>query len=106
MVMYTLLKVTETVFWEVKSLRKVDLGKIKELRKKEDISLDEMSRKLGYESQNGYYYLEIGRGKFTAEMLAKVADILSVNINSLFFTQNVAKSVIDKPNNNSAKEVG
>lgn len=68
-------------------MRKVDLEKIKELRKKKDISLDEMSRRLGYESQNGYYYLEIGRGRFTAEMLAKVADMFGVNINGLFFDE-------------------
>ncbi len=87
-------------------MRKVDLEKIKLLRKKQNLSIDEMSKRLGYESQNGYYYLEIGRGKFTAEMLAKVADILDVNINALFFVQNVAKSATLEQNNISEKEVG
>lgn len=73
-------------------MKKVDLDRIKELRKKNRISIDEMSRRLGYESQNGYYYLEIGRNKFSAETLAMVAGILGVNINTLFFTENVTKS--------------
>jgi transcriptional regulator with XRE-family HTH domain len=66
---------------------KVNLTKIKALRKKNSISLEEMSRKLGYESINGYYYLEIGRSKFPAETLAKTAVILNVDLNELFFVQ-------------------
>jgi transcriptional regulator with XRE-family HTH domain len=66
-------------------IKKVDLLKIKVLRKQLNLSLDEMAKLLGYESANGYYYLEIGRGKFPAETLAKVADILKVPITELFF---------------------
>ncbi|MES1046349.1 helix-turn-helix transcriptional regulator [Heyndrickxia oleronia] len=72
-------------------MKKVDLEKIKALRKKAGLSLEEMARLLGYESQNGYYYLEIGRGKFPAETLAKVADILEVSINELFFENKITK---------------
>lgn len=72
-------------------IKKVDLEKIKALRKKAGLSLEEMARLLGYESQNGYYYLEIGRGKFPAETLAKVADILEVSINELFFENKITK---------------
>lgn len=70
-------------FWggEVK---KVDLEKIKVLRKNAGLSLEEMAVQLGYESANGYYYLEIGRGKFPAETLAKVAQIFGVTIEELF----------------------
>jgi transcriptional regulator with XRE-family HTH domain len=75
----------------VGNLRKVDLAKIKQLRKKFGYSLEEMARILGYESVNGYYYLEIGRGKFSAEMLAKVADIFSISIEELFFVENVTE---------------
>lgn len=67
--------------------KKVDLLKIKQLRKKLELSLEDMAKLLGYESVNGYYYLEIGRGKFSAETLARVADIFKVPINELFFEE-------------------
>lgn len=67
--------------------RKVDLVKIKRLRKSAGITLDEMARRLGYGSPNGYYYLEKGRSKFHAETLAAVADILDVSLEELFCEQ-------------------
>jgi transcriptional regulator with XRE-family HTH domain len=66
--------------------RKVDLKKIKLLRKRSFITLEKMAKKLGYDSPNGYYYLECGRSKFSAEMLAFVADILDVKLEELFCT--------------------
>lgn len=72
--------------------KKVDLLKIKQLRKSSNFSLEEMAQKLGYDSPNGYYYLEIGRSKFSAETLAKVADIFHVSIEDLFFEKKVAKT--------------
>lgn len=72
--------------------KKVDTEKIKELRKKANLSLEEMAKLLGYESANGYYYLEKGRGKFTAETLARVADILNVPISELFFENKITKT--------------
>ncbi|MEA1855623.1 helix-turn-helix transcriptional regulator [Cytobacillus sp. OWB-43] len=68
-----------------KVIKKVDLEKIKSLRKKANLSLNEMAKLLGYESINGYYYLETGRGKFPAETLAKVASIFNENVDNLFF---------------------
>ncbi|MBH0166250.1 helix-turn-helix transcriptional regulator [Fictibacillus sp. 7GRE50] len=73
-------------------VKKVNLKKIKQLRKERSISLDEMAKILGYESPNGYYYLEIGRGKFPAETLALVASILKVPIDQLFFEVDFAKT--------------
>lgn len=73
------------------NLKKVNLNKIKKLRKEKGISLEQMAHELGYESQNGYYYLEIGRSKISAEMLAQVAQILKVDINELFFEEKLAK---------------
>lgn len=72
-------------------IKKVDLNKIKSLRKKLKISIEEMSRRLGYSSPNGYYYLEIGRSKFTAETLALVAQILGTTIDELFFEERVTE---------------
>lgn len=77
-------------------MKRVDLGKIKSLRIEAGKSIEDMSILLGYESANGYYYLERGRGKFSAEALAKVADEFGVPIAELFFTQNVTDTVIAK----------
>ena len=82
-------------------MKRVDLDEIKKLRKDKGHSLEYMANLLGYESLNGYYYLEIGRGKFTAEALAKVADEFKVPIESLFFDDEVTKSATDE-----RKEVG
>lgn len=73
---------------------KVDLDKIKKLRKQEDLSIEKMSALLGYDSPNGYYYLETGRSKFPAEKLALVSEILSVPIQQLFFEEKIAKMAI------------
>ncbi|WP_010631365.1 helix-turn-helix domain-containing protein [Sporolactobacillus vineae] len=62
---------------------KVDLKKLKLLRKNR-MSLEEMSTRLGYDSPNGYYYLESGRSKIPADVLAKVSVILDVPIQELF----------------------
>lgn len=67
------------------AIRKVNLKKIKDLRKEQQITLEEMSKILGYDSPNGYHYIEKGRSKFSAEALAQVADVLKVRIDSLFF---------------------
>ncbi|GBG09465.1 transcriptional regulator [Paenibacillus agaridevorans] len=76
-------------------MKRVDLVKIKSLRKEQGVSLDEMAKEVGYESPNGYYYLEIGRGRFPAETLAKVAVVLGTTIEELFFDDEVAELVID-----------
>lgn len=75
-------------------MKRVDLDEIKKIRKDKGHSLEYMANLLGYESLNGYYYLEIGRGKFTAEALAKVADEFNVPIESLFFDDGYAKLAI------------
>ncbi|CAM3034168.1 helix-turn-helix transcriptional regulator [Sporolactobacillus spathodeae] len=61
----------------------LNLKRLKKLRKAK-MTLSEMSAKLGFKSQNGYYYLETGRNKISAEILAKVADILEVPIQNFF----------------------
>ncbi|WP_082235008.1 helix-turn-helix domain-containing protein [Halobacillus massiliensis] len=65
--------------------KRVDLKKIKDLRKKKSLSIEKMSSCLGYDSPNGYFYLESGKSKFPAEKLAKVSWILDVPIDELFF---------------------
>lgn len=75
----------------MKSIR-VDLGKIKEERKKANLSVEKMSELLGYDSPNGYYYLETGRIKFPAEKLALVSQIINVPIEELFFENKIAET--------------
>jgi transcriptional regulator with XRE-family HTH domain len=75
---------------DVKNI-KVDIEKIKTLRKKANISLEQMSELLGYESPNGYYYLETGRIKFHAEKLALVSQILNEPYEHLFFEEKITK---------------
>jgi transcriptional regulator with XRE-family HTH domain len=70
---------------------KVDIEKIKDTRKKANLSVERMSELLGYDSPNGYYYLETGRIKFPAEKLALVSKILEVPIEQLFFEDEIAK---------------
>ncbi|MCL1631101.1 helix-turn-helix domain-containing protein [Sporolactobacillus sp. CPB3-1] len=64
----------------------VDLKKLRSLRESQ-MSLKEMAARLGYQSANGYYYLESGRSKISAETLAKVASVLCVPIQELFTDQ-------------------
>ena len=71
--------------------KKVDLLKIKNLRKTFNFSLEDMAKKLGYDSPNGYYYLESGRSKFSAEALVKVADIFNISIEELFLNKRLPK---------------
>ncbi|MEC1716661.1 helix-turn-helix domain-containing protein [Schinkia azotoformans] len=70
---------------------KVDIDKIKSLRISNGLSIEKMSTLLGYESPNGYYYLETGRNNFSAEKLAMVAGIFGLKIDELFFEKKVAK---------------
>ncbi|WP_018764086.1 helix-turn-helix transcriptional regulator [Bacillus sp. 105MF] len=67
--------------------KKVDLEKIKRIRKNLNLSVEDMSESIGYRSMNGYYYLETGRNKFSAETLARVADIFNLSISDLFFEE-------------------
>ncbi|MFD2617923.1 helix-turn-helix domain-containing protein [Terrilactibacillus laevilacticus] len=61
----------------------VNLEKLKKIRKSK-MTLKEISTSLGYQSPNGYYYLESGRSKFTADTLAQVSIILNVPLIDLF----------------------
>ncbi|MFT8361880.1 MAG: helix-turn-helix transcriptional regulator [Sporolactobacillus sp.] len=61
----------------------LNLERLKQYRKAQ-MTLSEMSARLGFKSQNGYYYLETGRNKLSAEMLAKIADILGKSIQDFF----------------------
>lgn len=82
-------------------MKRVDLKKIKSKRKAKKITIEEMSNLIGYSSPNGYYYLEVGKSKFTVEKLAQVAEILDSTIDELLYEDNIAKMVNDISNENN-----
>ncbi|MFF5994828.1 helix-turn-helix domain-containing protein [Lysinibacillus sp. KU-BSD001] len=63
----------------------VNLDLIKQLRSQNDISIEEMSKIMGYKGYQGYYYKESGIRKMSADDIAKISVILNVSINELFF---------------------
>lgn len=63
----------------------VNLEMIKQLRNKKDISIEQMSKFMGYKGYQGYYYKENGIRKMSADDIAKISVILAVPINELFF---------------------
>lgn len=63
---------------------KVDLVKMKALRRRKGISQREMAKTLGYKSAVGYHYLETGRCAIQAEQLFRIAERLGVPIGELF----------------------
>lgn len=79
-----------------RTIKRVDLDKIKKIRKEMGFSIELLSDNLGYKSINGYYYLEKGRNKFSAEALARVADTFGVPISDLFFDELVTDLAIEK----------
>ena len=65
-------------------VKRVDLKKIKNLRKSRKITQKHMAKKLGYESDTGYHYIESGKRKMTAEQLIIIAFELGVREDELY----------------------
>jgi len=63
---------------------RVDLEKMKRLRKEKKISQTELAKKIGYKTGVGYHYIETGKRKVKAETLAKIAEILDVSVEDLY----------------------
>ncbi|WP_404427271.1 helix-turn-helix domain-containing protein [Ureibacillus chungkukjangi] len=70
----------------------VNLALIKCLRIDKNISVEEMSKMMGYQGYQGYYYKENGTRKMSADDIAKISVILEVPINELFFENEVTKT--------------
>lgn len=73
----------------------VNLDLLKELRIEKGYSVEEMSKMMGFESYQGYYYKESGARKMGADDIAKAAEILEVPIQMLFFVKIITEKVID-----------
>lgn len=71
---------------------KPDLSKLKKLRKQNKETLMDLSKLLGYESPNGYLYIENGRCKITLEQAKILADHYNVPVESLFFEKEFAEA--------------
>lgn len=69
----------------MKKPKVVNLDLIRQLRSRNDISIEEMSKFMGYKGYQGYYYKESGIRKMSADDIAKISVILDVSINELFF---------------------
>jgi transcriptional regulator with XRE-family HTH domain len=71
---------------------RVDLKKIKKLRKDKKISQKEIAKKLGYKSGTGYHYIETGKRNIKAETLAKIAQVLNVSVEELYDSEQSIKN--------------
>lgn len=74
----------------------LNLKFIRELRVKKEISTEDMSILLGYEGYQAYYYKERGIRNMSVEDIAKIAVILEVPIEKLFFEIKVTDKVIKR----------
>jgi transcriptional regulator with XRE-family HTH domain len=74
----------------------LNLKKIKELRTKRKISLEEMAHYLGYKTATGYFYAETGRCNFKPDHIPMIASKFDVPMESLFFENNIAKTANDE----------
>lgn len=65
-------------------MQRIDLLKIRILRKKKGLTQRYMAKKLGYKTDIGYHYLETGRCKIKAEHLTVIAAELGVPMEDLY----------------------
>lgn len=75
---------------------KVNLEIIKEKRKKNNLNIDEMARKLNLTNGSMYYKREAGQYKFKPEELMMVSKILKIPMNKLFLSNVYSKMEIKK----------
>ncbi len=69
---------------------KVDLKKIKELRKAKGLTQENLAKTLGYRSAIGYHYLESGRCRIKADQIVVISKELGVEVKALFLSINSA----------------
>ena len=62
-------------------------GKLRQVRKSKGITQTFMASKLGYKKASGYANIESGHRKLSLENAKKIAEILDMDINELFFDQ-------------------
>lgn len=62
---------------------RVDLGKMRRLRRRAGLTQADMAKALGYKTAIGYHYLEAGRRRVSAERLGTIAMVLRVPVADL-----------------------
>jgi putative transcriptional regulator len=62
---------------------------IRAIRVSKGITATFMARKLGYKAVSSYIRLEKGGSQITLEQAKKIADLLAVDVNEFFNTQNL-----------------
>lgn len=70
----------------------MSLQKLKQARKAKGLSQTFMAKKLGYTYPSGYANIETGRNKLSLENAKKIADILQMDVNELFFGEKLHKT--------------
>ncbi|KLR75303.1 hypothetical protein ABH20_01020 [Geobacillus sp. T6] len=75
---------------------KLNLEKIKELRKRKGLSQDDVAKMLGFKSVYPYHRKESGQQSFTAEELMMLSQIYNVPYKD-FFVHYVAKNETSEP---------
>lgn len=66
---------------------RVNLEKLRELRRKARLTQADMAAALGYRSSAGYFYLEHGRSRMTVEQWAMISHILGVEPGELLISE-------------------
>jgi putative transcriptional regulator len=61
--------------------------RLRQARKAKGISMTFMAEKLGYKSASGYANIESGYTKLSLEAAKKIAEILDVELDELFFKE-------------------
>lgn len=77
----------------------VNVNKIKTVREDLGISIEEMSKRMGFASYQGYYKKEAGLRQFSANDISKISAILNLSYNDIFFDPSITKKVIKVENN-------
>jgi putative transcriptional regulator len=76
---------------EVDYLVKVNLDKIKELRKEKGLSQEDVAKMLGFKTVYPYHRKESGQQSFTAEELMTLSQIYNVPYEKFFYTSSCKK---------------
>ncbi|WP_165982068.1 helix-turn-helix transcriptional regulator [Macrococcoides canis] len=82
----------------------VNVNKIKEVRENLGISIEEMSKKMGFASYQGYYKKEVGLRQFSATDISKISAILKLSYDDIFFDPKVTDKVINNNNDQASDQ--
>ncbi|QNR07762.1 helix-turn-helix transcriptional regulator [Macrococcoides canis] len=82
----------------------VNINKIKGVRESLGISIEEMSKRMGFASYQGYYKKEAGLRQFSATDVSKISVILDIPISDIFFSPEVTEKETYKNKNQASDQ--